>query len=81
MFASFSFQIQEKTQEKDKLKTIYSGFLGFFILLCAAVEKKPMILARRSTSIFCCRMVRGVGQFYSQFIKGYFSTNSFAVSL
>ena len=26
MFASFSFQIQEKTQEKDKLKTIYSGF-------------------------------------------------------
>ncbi len=39
-----------------------------------------MILARHSTSIFCC-MVRGVGQFYSQFIKGYFSTNSFAVSL
>ncbi len=26
MFASFSFQIPEKTQEKDKLKTIYSGF-------------------------------------------------------
>ncbi len=39
-----------------------------------------MILATSSTSIFCC-MVRGVGLFYSQFIKGYFSTNSFAVSL
>ena len=39
-----------------------------------------MILATSSTSIFCC-MVQGVGLFYSQFIKGYFSTNSFAVSL
>ena len=39
-----------------------------------------MILATSSTSIFCC-MVRGVGLFYySQFIKGCFSTNSFAVS-
>ncbi len=35
-----------------------------------------MILATSSTSIFCC-MVRGVGLFYSQFIKGYFPTNSF----
>ena len=39
-----------------------------------------MILARHCASIFCC-MVRGVGLFYSQFIKIYFSTNSFAVSL
>ena len=38
-----------------------------------------MILATSSTNIFCC-MVRGVGLFYSPFIKGYFSTNSFAVT-
>ena len=41
MFASFSFQIQEKTQEKDKLKTIYSGFWDSLYYYMCSGDKSP----------------------------------------
>ena len=41
MFASFSFQIQEKTQEKDKLKTINSGFWDSLYYDMCSGDKSP----------------------------------------